>query len=414
MRMRCTVRITGRDGEVRIHEEHLKLLDHQVRFDGLTPGTYYDYAVNCDSHVRKGSVKTAPDARTPFSFLVYGDNRWDIRQHTAVVRAMMREKPDFLLNTGDLVNDGTVGRYWYDFFRVEGPMLASVPLYPAPGNHEKVYQSKGVHYWRRFFELPHNGPADELTYYFDWGNTRIFVLDYNRPFVASSQGRWFRATLEETAMEPSIQHIFVVVHRSPYTSGPHGPNRELLASGLVDDMRRYGVDILFAGHDHIYERGRVDGLNYVISGGGGAPIYYVRRSVPYSLVTEPVLHYVRIDVRGPEVSLTAYRMDGSMLDFMVLRKKLDGGVDVKVLKEAPERRVFRRVGTPEPDEEDLVGDSTANDGTDSVQSSGFDVPSGEPEASVTGTGHSTTGVVVAAVLFTVLSLLGLWMYLKYR
>ena len=36
------------------------------------------------------------------------------------------------------------------------------------------------------------------------------------------------------------------------------------------------VSFVFSGHDHLYQRGEVDGLKYVVSGGGGAPLYSVR------------------------------------------------------------------------------------------------------------------------------------------
>jgi len=113
----------------------------------------------------------------------------------------------------------------------------------------------------------------------------------------------------------------VSVHHSPYTSGPHGPNQELLDSGLVDDMRRYGVDMTFSAHDHLYERGLVEGLTYIITAGGGAPIYYVKENHPTSLVTEPVHHYCRVHVDGDRVELSVWRMDGSLLDEVQLIKK---------------------------------------------------------------------------------------------
>jgi predicted phosphodiesterase len=295
---------------------------HEVRFKGLVPGTKYKYSVTTQQGTITGTCKTAGATNEPFSFLVFGDNRHGHKFHQAIINNMALESVDFYINTGDLVNDGLIKSGWYRFFRIEHPLTKKIPLYPAVGNHENAF-GKGLIYWRRYFALPQNGPQKEKVYFFTWGNSRFFFLNTNRPIVGSKQASWFKEQLQETAMDTKIKHIFVMVHQSPYTSGPHGPHKELVESGLVEEMRRYGVDIIFAGHDHIYERGRVNGLNYVVSGGGGAPVYYVKTHDVASLVTEATYHYCRINIKGDVIEYSAHRLDGSLLDFFVIKKKIN-------------------------------------------------------------------------------------------
>jgi len=54
------------------------------------------------------------------------------------------------------------------------------------------------------------------------------------------------------------------------------------------------VDIVFNGHDHSYERSYVNGVFYIVTGGGGAPLYEQERASPYSLVFHSAYHFCRL------------------------------------------------------------------------------------------------------------------------
>ena len=65
-----------------------------------------------------------------------------------------------------------------------------------------------------------------------------------------------------------------------------------------------GVQLVFAGHDHAYERTIIHGITYVVSGGGGAPLYGQRQlKNPKSLVFKEVYHFVQVDVTSENLSL---------------------------------------------------------------------------------------------------------------
>jgi hypothetical protein len=104
------------------------------------------------------------------------------------------------------------------------------------------------------------------------------------------------------------------MHHSPYASGIHGENDDAQIGGLPRILTKYGVDALFAGHDHVYERGEADGLRYIISGGCGAPLYPRRKINDYTAWFESTTHFVRVTVRGDEVEYAALRPGGSLID----------------------------------------------------------------------------------------------------
>jgi predicted phosphodiesterase len=240
---------------------------HDVLVPGLRPGTVYWYRIEGDGKARESiPVRTRPEAPRSIRLAVVGDTHGTGGVHARIVKEIVAENPDFLLHTGDLSlrpgkREGNVEK---EFFRVEGPLLRSVPIYPVLGNHD----GNGS----RFVELfvrPHG--ADEATYYLvRWGNLAIVALDTNESVEAgSAQGRWLARTLESLAGDAGVVFRVVAMHWGPFDSGSgHGSNLDV-REALVPLFERHRVDLVFSGHDHAFERGTVRGVRYVVTGGGG-------------------------------------------------------------------------------------------------------------------------------------------------
>jgi len=302
--------------EQKLSEKGLLRMLHRVRVHGLRPDTRYRYSVqNCLGHQQGGSFRTAVEKDQPFTFLVYGDCRSQRDQHLSVIEAMLEERAGFAVNTGDMVADGAKILLWYQFFRIERPLLRQLPVYPVLGNHELMGSWKrGLAAFRRYFDVPTGGPEPGVTYSFVHGNSLFVILNSNASFVGTTQTAWARAQLEAAASNRAIRHTFVFMHHSPYASGIHGENDDAQIAGLPRILSKYGVDALFAGHDHVYERGEADGLRYIVSGGCGAPLYPRRKINAYTAWFESTAHFVRVTVRGDEVEYTALRPGGSIID----------------------------------------------------------------------------------------------------
>jgi predicted phosphodiesterase len=315
----------GQRAPWRRHNTYAKRRAKSIRLEKLRPGTPYEYGVSLDGRRwYAGRFVTAPWQDAPFKFLVLGDTRRGRPQdHKAVVEAMRLESPALIFNTGDLVRRAAA-ESWETFFRIEAPVLRNAPLYAALGNHE-IWGGRvaGIRLFRRYLELPRNGPDPEIVYALDYGNTRFIVLNSNTSFLGSRQSKWAVERMEQGQADPRIEHVFLVLHHGPYSSGPHGSNQRLVESGLLHCARRTGVDFVFSGHDHLYERGAVDGLRYVVTAGGGAPLYAAQAWTAHARVVEAVHHYVRVAIHGREVELAAVRTDGSLIDTFHYVKRAD-------------------------------------------------------------------------------------------
>jgi len=283
--------------------------------------------------------RTAPEpgSRLPGPILVFGDSGAGTEAQIAVARRMAEvEGAELLLHTGDVAYpDGTETDLTVRHFRVYRELLARVPFFPSPGNHD-VRTQRGAPFRRAF--LPPGGTwgPGGLHYAFDWGSARLIALDTTGREEASgadlrergAQYRWLEEELAAAATSAETAWIVVYFHHPPYTSNrtvfaePHdGRIRELLAP-LFD---RYGVDLVLTGHDHHYERshplrgGRIDedtpGTVYIVTGGGGArfELFGVGRR-DHAAATAGAHHFVALRFGEGAIELEAIARDGSILD----------------------------------------------------------------------------------------------------
>lgn len=251
-----------------------------------------------------------------WTFAVYGDCRTNHKVHSKVVKGIAAAKPALVLNTGDLVEHGRRPHEWDNFFKIIAPLLsANVPYYPARGNHDQG----GEKQWEAKFNIP-NGSGSKLYYSFDYGNAHFIALDTQTSLKSdTAQYQWL---VKDLAATPA-QHVFVYGHLPPYSIGMHGSNlgvRRTLTPLL--EKHKNNIRIVFNGHDHLYYRTRRNDVVYVVTGGGGAPLYQTwhieeaQKGDAYNVMH----HYLLITINGAEVSGKMFDLNGKERDqFFVSR-----------------------------------------------------------------------------------------------
>lgn len=308
--------VKGPDGKPREFKTEERSAFHALEVNGLEASTPYTYAIRVgDVTSVEGRFTTAPADNRPFSFILYGDNRSDDASHAAVVKAMLATPTDFLVHTGDMVGDGDREGDWATFFSIEAPLLRDRCVFACVGNHEML--GNNANQYLRYFQSG-KAPGGERTLFFTvrWSNTRFFLLNAFASWSSGPDRAWLEQELGRADSEPGLDHRIVVMHHGPYSSGPHGGNKDLAQAGVTRLLRDHKITMLFAGHDHLYERGEMDGIKYVISGGGGAPLYNQMRRPPNKAthVHEAVHHFVEAKVDGKSLKLAARRVDGSIME----------------------------------------------------------------------------------------------------
>jgi hypothetical protein len=217
-----------------------------------------------------------PSVNSDLTFCVWGDcrpggdyNRY--RVTTSIMRAIVLERPQFVLGLGDYI-DGARGleatrQQWLRFFSAIVPLQkpTPIPLALAIGNHDSGSALFGQYFGRRYFS-------------FDAGAAHFIILDSEQPGqvgrIAGTQWEWLKQDLTAAA---NAQLIFVAVHQPLFPVSVHRgssldaypPYRDRLHLLFV----QHKVSAVFAAHEHMYHHQQRDGVHYFISAGAGAPLY---------------------------------------------------------------------------------------------------------------------------------------------
>jgi hypothetical protein len=285
---------------------------HEARIGGLRPGGRYPYRVLVDDVPSGGGEgRTAPEDNRPFTFLVYGDTREGGDVEVKIAQKMLAEGADFAVHTGDMVRIGADEDSWMRFFANEAPLLASLAMFPAVGNHE-LYKDDNAEHFRRFFV---NG-RERRWYRFRWGRVEMVALDGNGSF--EEQARWLDEGVRKAEAD-GIQHVFVYLHQPPFSTGGHC-GAALMERDWIDLFEHHPiVRAVFGGHDHCYERLERNGVRYFVTGGGGTRTYPEATACPsYDYAARKLYvsnyHYIRVKIAGDAVEIAALPLEGPPID----------------------------------------------------------------------------------------------------
>lgn len=256
------------------------------------------------------AAPSAPESPSPppsppprFTFAVKGDWGAGTPEQAAVTGAMCelrKTRPfDVVVTTGD------------NFYRPDG--RATQANYYGP---EACLIDHPGHQWRATWGNHDAGRpstaevlgAVERTYTWTSGPAQFFMLDSNR-VTEAGQTDWLATQLAASQNPVKI----VVFHHPPFAAGLHEsslPVRER----WVPLFEQFGVDLVLNGHNHGYEHSVVNGVDYVVTGGGGAQLYPCASDPVYLQTCVSINHFLLLEVEGENVSVTAVGTDGRPVD----------------------------------------------------------------------------------------------------
>lgn len=283
-----------------------------ARVEGLEPGERVCYALETDDGRRLFGplalrAAPAPRADGPIGLIVFGDSGGATDDQRALAAQMATVPADLMLHTGDVAYyDGTLPQLEAGYFEVYAPLIRSVPMFPASGNHD--YHTDDAAPFREVFVLPDDAPEPERWYSFDWGPLHVAVLDSERD--GDTQAAWLRRDLEASDRPWTI----VTAHQGPYSSGSHGGS-----DGFRDRyqpiLEAHGVQLVLTGHDHHYERTRpVNGVTYVVTGGGGYSTRAPGAWTEHTAFALDVVHFVHVSIEGETMRVHAIDATGREFD----------------------------------------------------------------------------------------------------
>ncbi len=230
--------------------------------------TYYyrvgDRKTDCWSDVASFTVDQDDDV---FTFVQLNDsqsmNAEDcVAYHTVLNEAFSRfSHASFLMHGGDFVEEGSDEQYWQALF--DAPLIPSLTQVPAAGNHDVKSRVEAVtagdNAILTHFALTDYPPQDTtmgVYYAFEYEHALFVVLNTNDTdqygYLTETQYNWALQTLNDS----TATWKFLLMHKSVYSTGNHATEADVIAlrHQINRLCARAKVDVVFSGHDHVYNR----------------------------------------------------------------------------------------------------------------------------------------------------------------
>ena len=214
-----------------------------------TPAALPAQSLNLTLPMKQGSVK----------FAVIGDTGTGDNHQAAVAKQLTSSRAqfpfDFVIMMGDNLYGGNSAKdYDKKFALPYKPLLdGGVKFYASLGNHDDPSE--------RFYK-PFNMNGERY-YSFKPGNAsvRFFALDSN--YMDDKQLKWLDDQLAASGSDWKICFF----HHPPYSSGEAHGSDTTLRNQVEPVFVKYGVNVVFTGHEHFYERIKPQkGIAYFIAG----------------------------------------------------------------------------------------------------------------------------------------------------
>ena len=224
-----------------------------------------------------------------FDFIVFGDNHagfifndsatlkliWNMNREGRFKKAPV----DFVINAGDAAFQEGTGWDYRIYNKIRS--LIKWPVISAAGNHDKG--KDGLTTFSKY--------AGQSEISFTNRNSYFIVIDNSDGDLTEAQ---FSNLEEELKNSQGYAHRFIIAHKtpfSPYQQSWYRPELNPWSYRFMKLCERYKVNIVFAGHEHMFKEETLGGVKYIVSGGGGMLTHFPKNDGGY-------LHYLVVRVYG--------------------------------------------------------------------------------------------------------------------
>lgn len=269
-------------------------------------------AISAGTLIKPVSSFCAP-VKDKLRFAVVGDWGTGDQDCIGTARRMLgahqNSQFDFVIAAGDNVYPNGSGRYFNSHFEqpFAGMIKDRVPFYAVLGNHD-VEEGRQDQCQYPLFNM-----AGKNYYSIKQGDNlaELFMLDSTD--LDQTQMNWVDQALRSSTAKWKI----VVLHHPIYSSGKKHGSSMRLRKQLEPLFVRYGVNAVFSGHDHIYERTKPQqGVQYFVTGAGGKTRrgnIDLKSSFRETSFDEDN-HFMLIEVEDRQISFQAISETGTIVD----------------------------------------------------------------------------------------------------
>lgn len=243
-----------------------------------------------------------------WSFGFVGDTQLGGEIVEQIFAALEKQHVEFVVHLGDMVDDAEDDAEWDELLAKAA--RHRIRLMPVVGNHDRLldYDDRGEIRFRQYF------PALANTFYhFRHRGVNFLMLNSERSFAPwSEQGAFVRWQLDH---HPGT--TVVCLHRPVFTCGNRDLANQFLRRLWLHGALAGGDTVaVLAGHHHYYDRTLpLDGITYLVSGGGSSKLYAAEKPEAFTAAFQAQHnHYGIVDVYADRLEVRAVDLTNNELD----------------------------------------------------------------------------------------------------
>jgi len=338
----------------------LNSFTNKIVLKDLKPSSCYYYRVGSKKGWSKiYKFRTAPKKGSAGKFIVgvWSDTQnnqgnLNFEQSDSIVKQLGLYPLNIMMETGDIVENGSVVESWKNYFNMAEPLLARYPFLSVTGNHDVVNDSTVADFQKPFpvyYDL-FNLPRNQLNYSLDYGAVHFVAINsgwaqgaekVNKVLMApgTEEYEWLEKDLAKASKDKDIKWIILYCHYPIYSFG--WSNIKTWAEHIKPLLDKYNVDLCVAGHRHVYERHKAIkgdqifeqtsfnnydkplGTVYITNGSAGGSLQGLGGDKLPTMVFTPkekIYTYAIMTIEKNELRYDLFDKQGRKVDYFVISK----------------------------------------------------------------------------------------------
>lgn len=267
-------------------------------------------------------ASSASESEFVFGFI--SDTQQYTDRHEAVAKVIAHhhaiEPLQFIINGGDVVQNGHKEQEWIEYFKGGNAYLLNVPQIAAIGNHDyRGDVGKGL---PKFFQkyMRWEGAPSNGNLFFEMPGFQLIIWNSNISDLSGAEEKIMWAWLEEKMQlaQKFNTPLIIATHFPVFSSSMNRFTSFAvmkLRSQLVPLVEKYGVKLVLGGHTHMFERSFKDGVNYLVAGPAGGRINKPTLKNKYmQSFDSSALTFTKIKYNNKTLRLETFNQDNIIID----------------------------------------------------------------------------------------------------
>lgn len=267
----------------------------------------------------------------PFVFGFISDTQQYTQRHEAISQVIAHqhsiEPLQFLINGGDVVEEGASEKEWIKYFIGGELYLKDIPQIAAIGNHD-YWGTVGKpipKYFQQFMRW--DGADKNGNLFFSFHDFKLLILNSNFSRLSlneeSETWNWIEENIKKA--KKINKPIIIATHFPVYASSLDrfsSLSVMKMRTKLVPLVEKYKVPLVLSGHTHMYERSYKDGIYYLVAGPAGGKANNPSYKNKYRQMIDPdALTFTKIKVMNKMFTLETFNQDNKMIDRFIVNFK---------------------------------------------------------------------------------------------